>query len=1079
MRKLRVFFSLMVVLSAVAPMETARAATGAPDGYGYTWIDSNEPGGPFYGYLFASTPYFLGDDDYLEMPIGFDFDFYGNTYSTITVTSNGHAHFDGATYLSYTNYPLPYGVYRQIAPFWDDLNPSASAGALYISTEGAAPNRVMIIEWWDILLWGGIDDIEVEILLYETTNVIEFHYADVYTADALHDYGASATVGIADGAQGYGLQYSYDTASLNNFYAIRFEPPGACSDADGDGFQDTACGGTDCNDANASIHPGAPEYCNGIDDDCDGIPDNNPVNPNTYYQDIDGDGFGNPLSWVQACSPPGGYVANSGDCNDSNGNVHPGALEICDGIADNNCDGVDDPNESDIDGDMWNACAGDCDESNPQVNPGAWEVCDGHPDNNCDGILDPDEMDDDFDLWTECEGDCNDANNQVHPGMNEICDGILDNNCDGANDPDEQDNDGDAWTECDGDCNDANPQVHPGMTEICDGILDNDCNGFDDPAETDDDGDGWNECNGDCDDGSTLVYPGAAETQCDGLDNDCNPGTPDAPDADGDGYTVCDDCDDGNANIHPGATEIPCNGVDDDCNPATADGPDQDGDGYSTCAGDCDDANAAVNPGATEICNNIDDDCDGTVDVGAVDAGTWYLDNDGDGFGTDASMIQACQQPPNHVALGGDCNDGNPTVNPAAIEVCNGIDDDCDPSTDDYADMDGDGFSLCDGDCDDSDAAVNPGAEEICNNGVDDDCDPATDELVDGDGDGWSICYGDCDDTNPMTFPPAPEICDGADNNCDGVLPVDEQDLDADGVMECDGDCDDNDPLTHPGAPEQCDGLDNDCDGIIDEDVGIDQDGDGYTPCQGDCDDNDPLVYAGAVELCDGLDNDCDGIVPADEIDNDLDGFAPCDGDCDDNDPDLHLYDIDGDGWTSCDGDCDDANAAIHPGASEQCNGLDDNCDGAPGADEVDADSDGFLACEECDDTNPALNEGDWDGDGWTTCDGDCDDDNSSVFPSASEVCDDGIDNDCDGLIDLLDDDCFTGDDDTASDDDDDTGDDDDTASDDDTDDPSDDDDGGFGTSDCDCQSDLARGLGGPLGLLLGLFALVVMRRAY
>jgi len=117
-------------------------------------------------------------------------------------------------------------------------------------------------------------------------------------------------------------------------------------------------------------------------------------------------------------------------------------------------------------------------------------------------------------------------------------------------------------------------------------------------------------------------------------------------------------------------------------------------------------------------------------------------------------------------------------------------------------------------------------------------------------------------------------------------------------------------------------------------------------------------------------------------------------------------HDWDGDGYceeSPCagdlpDGDCDDGDAAIHPGAEEACDGQDSDCDGALGSQEVDADGDGFLACEECDDTNAALEIADADGDGHTTCDGDCDDGDAVAYPGADEVCN-GVDDDCDGAV--------------------------------------------------------------------------------
>jgi hypothetical protein len=263
-------------------------------------------------------------------------------------------------------------------------------------------------------------------------------------------------------------------------------------------------------------------------------------------------------------------------------------------------------------------------------------------------------------------------------------------------------------------------------------------------------------------------------------------GEPDKPqdtgsgpvDADGDGFDAEQDCDDDDDAVFPGAAEL-CNGVDDDCDGSVdeddaSDAPtwyaDGDGDGFgdaadptAACAqptgfvaddGDCDDDDAAVFPGAVELCNGVDDDCDGSVDEDdASDAPTWYADGDGDGFGDAADPSAACAQPTGFVAADGDCDDDDDAVFPGAVELCNGVDDDCDESVDEddasdaptwYADGDGDGFGddtftavACEAptgfaatpdDCDDRDDAVYPGAPETCGDGVDDDCD-GTDEA--------------------------------------------------------------------------------------------------------------------------------------------------------------------------------------------------------------------------------------------------------------------------------------------------------------------------------------------------------------
>ena len=200
------------------------------------------------------------------------------------------------------------------------------------------------------------------------------------------------------------------------------------------------------------------------------------------------------------------------------------------------------------------------------------------------------------------------------------------------------------------------------------------------------------------------------------------------------------------------------------------------------------------------------------------------------------------------------------------------------------------------------------------------------------------------------------------DNDCDGVVPngetVGEIDDDGDGFTECENDCDDDAPAINPAASESCNGIDDDCDGVVPADE-ANSDGDGFRVCDGDCDDNDAAVFPGNPELCDGLDNDCDGVVPADEADGDGDGFRICEGDCDDADP------------------------TAYSGAPELCgDGIDH--DGDPLTDEeADVDGDLYLAClgQDCDDGDPAIHPG--------------------FEETLDDFCD-GVDNNCDDIVDYL-----------------------------------------------------------------------------
>ena len=368
---------------------------------------------------------------------------------------------------------------------------------------------------------------------------------------------------------------------------------------------------------------------------------------------------------------------------------------------------------------------------------------------------------------------------------------------------------------------------------------------------------------------------------------------------------------------------------------------DADGDGWPADE-DCDDDDPAVNPDASEICDGIDNDCDQRVDDDAIDAGSWYADDDADGYGTPNHSQRACTQPSGTVANDDDCDDTDGAISPEASELCDGIDNDCDGSIDQdavdsdtwYADSDGDGWgdahnpsqactqpaSTTDAsmalDCDDSDATIHPEAQESCD-GRDENCDGQIDEGLanstwygDSDGDG----YGDLGDPVTACAQPAGTVANTAD-------------------------CDDTDAAVNPDASESCDSVDEDCDGIVDNkdddgDGHVDQactDTDGAAPAD-DCDDTDPAVNPSAAELLDGVDNDCNGSIDEATTAWDDDGDCYCE-----------LGPCAGSSEASCasvtGGDCDDGAITINPGAFDEPDMLyvDSDCDG------IDGDVDGSI----------------------------------------------------------------------------------------------------------------------------------------
>ena len=541
------------------------------------------------------------------------------------------------------------------------------------------------------------------------------------------------------------------------------------------------------------------------------------------------------------------------------------------------------------------------------------------------------------------------------------------------------------------DCDDTDASVNPGASEVCNDI-DDDCDGsldedsVDAPtfyADTDSDGAGdpqrsITECvappnyvtnKDDCDDANPSFHPGAVESDCgDPADYNCD-GSTGYADADTDGWAACQECDDANGSVHPGAAET-CNEVDDDCNTVTDDDyatdavtwyADTDGDaygdagvernacdapgGYVPDATDCNDLDATVNPGAVELCNNIDDNCDIAVDETSSLSSSWFADTDGDTYGDPSALVIQCDTPAGHVADNTDCVDTDSAVNPAAVEVCNEIDDDCDGLVDDddgsldlstgqtwYFDADGDGSGTTDK------------ATEAC---------VAPDEYVEN--------GGDCDDAQDTVNPDADEVCNETDDDCDGLVDDDDDSLDLSTGQTWYLDADLDGAGTTETSAQACAAPD------------------GYTENGGDCDDAQDTVNPDADEVCNETDDDCDGLVDDDDdsVDLSTEGTWYFDGDLDGTGTTTNTAEACAapEGYVADGHDCDDSNAAVSIEATEVCNEIDDDCDTETDEDDADdaipwyddLDADGYgggLNTVACDAPT-----------GTVTTSGDCDDD--------------------------------------------------------------------------------------------------------
>ena len=390
------------------------------------------------------------------------------------------------------------------------------------------------------------------------------------------------------------------------------------------------------------------------------------------------------------------------------------------------------------------------------------------------------------------------------------------------------------------------------------------------------DGDGFS-AKSDCNDGDPTVYPRAPEL-CDGQDNDCDGVVPsDELDNDGDGYVVCGpagvDCSDFSehdaANAAWSKTWVLVdkggNLVDNNGDPVY---------GGCDCNDDGKDGGASQSPGWTEECeikDQVDTDCDGdpstSKGVAVTGSSVYYADKDEDGFGFKDEFASFCNQPDSGWSANKeDCNDLESTINPAANELCNDTDDDCDGVIDneDYQDLEEDSGCIdmyLDGDRDGW-----TGDLSLCL------CDDGDDDL--------SVTLGseiyyvdlsepiDCHDANDTIYPGATEELTGYDEDCDGSVAVAEADCDGDGyrAIEPSDTCSGNEVVTCWDGDSYTAVCDSGT-GLLFIELGAREDGANKPE---DCDDLDDESYPGAREIeDDGVDQDCDGedLLPASDSD--------------------------------------------------------------------------------------------------------------------------------------------------------------------------------------------------------------------
>ncbi|MEO6166154.1 MAG: MopE-related protein [Chitinophagales bacterium] len=790
------------------------------------------------------------------------------------------------------------------------------------------------------------------------------------------------------------------------------------ADDDGDGYNSSI----DCDDNSASIHPGALELCNGVDDNCNVEIDEGAKI--LFYADEDNDSYGNVAISILACNASTGFVADNSDCNDGNAAIHPNATEICNGV-DENCnsqidDGAKTTFYADADADTY---------GNPNVTTLACTLPAGYVSNNAD---------------------CNDANAAIKPTATEVCNGV-DDNCNATTDEEiliysylnnlsgipsviSASTTASNLTTVNGAATTAGcstgfsvvnftstgsystslPAIEFTITPASGFQLQPTYFSVD--LRKSGGGPGFVRFAYSINGGSTWIDQGIDQTV---LSNPC--GTSTGFTWDFNNFTISQPLKfriyGFQSNNLSGILQLLNLNLSGKVCPLILDA---DNDGFNNTV-DCNDNNPAINPSATEVCNTVDDNCNSQIDEGV--SFTFYADADHDNFGNAAVSIVACTPPVGYVSGNTDCNDNNSAVNPAATEICNTIDDDCDALTDEptalynyidnisgipatiAANTTGTNFTLVNGamiasGCDKGFSAKNfavattfstslPAIEFTLksNPGYRVEASSFSADLrrngggptkirfaysING-GNTWTDQGTNQSLLNAVCGTMTPSAWDFPDFSTMQTIIIRMYGFDA----------------TTTGQLQLLNVKFNGnvCPAITDED------NDGFTSAV-DCNDANPAIHPNAPELCNNVDDDCDaqideGVKTTFYADNDNDTYG--------NPAVTSLACSQPSGYVSGNTDCNDNNQLIHPNAIEICNAVDDDCDA-----QTDEGVLSFFYFDGDNDTygNPAISVSACVAPaGYSAFNTDCNDANAAIHPNAIETCNNTDDN-CNGTTD-------------------------------------------------------------------------------